>query len=66
MTVYTKRFKRGEFRYSTRAYVLGDDVIIAQSERADHPKIDARSLVVMSKSDFLQMVRTLKEALCQK
>lgn len=59
MPVFTRRFKEGEYRYSTRAFIEKDAVIIHQTERCDHPKLELRSVVVLSVADFRQMIKVL-------
>ncbi len=56
---YSRRFKLGISRFSTRATVEEDYVIIQQSERIVHPKIDNRNSITLSVEDFRNMIKVL-------
>ena len=56
---YSKRFKLGESRYMTRATIENGYIIIQQSERLEHPKIDSRNSFTLSIADFKDMIKKL-------
>ena len=57
--MYSRRFKFGPSRYMTRALIEDGYIIIKQTERIDHPKVDNRSVVVLSVDDFKRMTKAL-------
>jgi hypothetical protein len=59
MNSYSRRFQDGKYRYMTRASIDGDWVVIEQTERCDNPKLEYRSMVLLLKKDFDNMVKAL-------
>ena len=59
MAQYSRRFKIGDSRFMTRAWIEGDDVIIHQAERVENTKICYNSSFLLSVADFKKMVATL-------
>ncbi len=59
---WSHRFKDGQSRYMTHAFIEDDFVVIVikQTERIDHPKINSRSVVLLSIADFKAMVKALE------
>ena len=59
--MYSRRFRLGNERFMTRAFVENGFVIITQSLRIDHTSIDDRSEIILSTQDFENMVKTLSQ-----
>jgi len=56
---YSRRFKTGDSRFSTRVFIEDGFVVLTQSERMDNPRIDNRNSVILSLQDFHNMIAKL-------
>lgn len=57
---YVRRFRLGNERYMTRAFIEGEYVIITQNLRIDNTRIDNRSEIQLSVDDFKKLIKTLE------